>query len=244
MVTTRIMTYNVQRCRGPDGQANVDRVLRTIADSAPDIVALQDLGTVHNANVLPYLEKHLGSKAYRDIAGGDQVFLSHIPMRGIQKFDLGYGGSCLRGDVDLGGRRLHLLNVCLDTLPRFRKQQIENLLGPELLGNPSMASPVLVLGDFADFIWGAGNLELGAVLRRIHRPLWRATYPSLYPLFDRDRAYLRGGIRVLDASINRSIQARQASKHLPLTMTIQVVDTQRTLPLPRLAGRRMEAAPG
>jgi endonuclease/exonuclease/phosphatase family metal-dependent hydrolase len=244
MITTRIMTYNVQRCRGPDGQTNIDRVLHTIADAAPDIVALQDLGTVNNADILAYLAKQLGSKAYRDMAGGEQVFISHIPLRGIQKYSLGYAGSCLRADVDLGGRRLHLLNVCLDTFPRFRKKQIETLLGPELLGNPSMASPVLVLGDFGDFLWGAGNLELGSVLRRVHRPLWRATYPSLYPLFDRDRAYLRGGVRVLDASINRSILARQASKHLPLTLTVQVCNTQRTLPLPRLAGRRMETAPG
>lgn len=244
MITTRIMTYNVQRCRGPDGQTNVDRVLQTISAAAPDIVAIQGLGTVHHADVLSYLAEQLGSRPYRDVTGGGQVFLSHIPLRGIQRFDLGYGGTCLRADVDLGARRLHLLNICLDTFPRFRKQQIKTLLGSDLLGNPSMASPVLVLGDFGDFIWGAGNLELGAVLRRVHRPLWRATYPSLYPLFDRDRAYMRGGVRVLDASINRSIQARQASRHLPLTLTIQVCDTQRTLPLPSLPRRRMEAAPG
>ncbi len=244
MITTRIMTYNVQRCRGPDGRADVDRVLRTITEAAPDIVALQELGPVQNADVLAYLAKNLGSKSYRDITGGDLVFLSHMPLRGIQKFDLGYGGLCLRADVDLGGRRLHLLNIRLDTFPRFRRQQIASLLGPDLLANPSMASPVLVLGDFADYLWGAGNLSLGAVLRRVQRPLWRATYPSLYPLFDRDRAYLRGGVRVLEASINRSILARQASKHLPLILTVQVCDTQRTLPLPRLAGRRMETAPG
>jgi endonuclease/exonuclease/phosphatase family metal-dependent hydrolase len=244
MITTRIMTYNVQRCRGTDGQPNLDRVLHTIADAAPDMVAIQDLGTAGHADVLPYLAEHLGAQPYRDVTGGGLVFLSHIPLRGIQKFDLGYGGACLRADVDLGGRRLHLLNVSLDAFPKFRRQQIEALLGPDLLGNPSLASPVLMLGDFADYIWGAGNFELGAALRRVQRPLWRATYPSLYPLFDRDRAYLRGGVRVLDASINRSIRARQASKHLPLTLTIQVCDTQRTLPLPRLTARRMEAAPG
>jgi len=244
MITTRIMTYNVQRCRGTDGQPNLDRILHTIADAAPDIVAIQDLGPVNHADVLPYLEERLGSKAYRAETGGELVYLSHIPMRGVQRFDLDYGGSVLRADVDLGGRRLHLLNVCLDPFPRFRRHQIDLLLGPDLLGNPSLACPVLLLGDFADFLWGAGNLELGSAMRRVHRPFWRATYPSLYPLFDRDRAYLRGGVRVLEASINRSIMARQASKHLPVTLTVQVSDTQRSLPLPCLTGRRMEAAPG
>ncbi len=244
MITTRIMTYNVQRCRGTDGQPNLDRILHTIADAAADIVAIQGLSQANHADVLPYLAERLGSKVYRDVTCGDLVFLSHLPMRGVQRFDLGYGGGVLRADVDLGGRRLHLLNVCLDTFPRFRRQQIETLLGPELLGNPSLVCPVLLLGDFADFIWGPGNLELGSILRRVHKPFWRATYPSLYPLFDRDRAYLRGGVRVLDASINRSILARQASKHLPLTLTVQVCDTQRSIPLPCLTGRRMEAAPG
>jgi len=244
MITTRIMTYNVQRCRGTDGLANIDRILDTIGDAGADIVAIQDLGQVNNADILPFMVERLGCKSYRDVTGSDLVFLSHLPLRGLQRSDLGYGGACLRADVDLGGKRLHLLNVSLDTFPRFRRHQIESLLGEALLGTPSLICPVLVVGDFADFIWGAGNLQLGSILRRVQKPLWRATYPSLYPMFDRDRAYLRGGVRVLDASINRSLKARQASKHLPLTLTIQVTDTRRSLSLPRLTGRRMETAPG
>ena len=119
-----------------------------------------------------------------------------------------------------------------------------NLLGPELLGNPSLVCPSLILGDFADFLWGAGNLELASILRRTRRPLWRGTYPSRFPLFGRDRAYLRGAVRVLDASVNHSYLARQASAHLPLTLTVQVTDTRRTVRLRPLAGGRMEAAPG
>lgn len=244
MITTRIMTYNVQRCRGTDGQGNIDRILDTIVDAAADIVAIQDLTTVDNADILPYLAERLGCKSFGDVTASDLVFLSHIPMRGVQRVNLGDGGACLRADVDLGGKRLHLLNISLGITPRLRRQQIERLLGEDLLGNPSLMCPVLMVGDFADFIWGAGNMELGSNVKRVQKPIWRATYPSLYPMFDRDRAYLRGGVRVLDASINRSMTARQASKHLPLTLTIQVTDTKRSLPLPRLAGRRMEAAPG
>lgn len=244
MSTARIMTYNIQRCRGVDGQANSDRVMNVIADAAPDIVALQEVGPVNHADVLPYLGERLGLEVYRDVTGGSTAFLSCRPLRGVQRFDLGYGGSCLRADVDLGGKRLHLLNVSLDSFPRFRSHQVARLLGPELLGNPSLICPVLILGDFADFFWGAGNLELASMLRRARRPLWPGTYPSRWPLFGRDRAYLRGGVRVLDASINRTYLARQASGHLPLTLTVQVTDTRRSLRFAELAGRRMEAAPG
>ncbi len=244
MTTARIMTYNIQQCRGGDGHINPDRILNVIADAAPDIVVLQELGTLRGADILPYLAERLGLDAFRDVSGGSLAYLSFFPLKAVQKFDLGYGGYCLRADVDLGDKRLHLLNVSLDSFPRFRSHQVAHLLGPELLGNPSLACPALILGDFADFFWGAGNLELASLLRRARRPFWRGTYPARFPVFGRDRAYLRGGVRVLDASVNRSFMARQASCHLPLTLTVQVTDTRRSLRLRQVDGGRMEAAPG
>lgn len=244
MTTARIMSYNIQSCRGGDGQVNPDRILNVIADSAPDIVVLQELGAVHNADILPYLSERLGLEAFRDLGGGGLAYLSFFPLKAVQRFELGYGGQCLRADVELGGKRLHLLNVALDSFPRFRSHQVAQLLGPELLGNPSLVCPALILGDFADYLWGAGNLELASILRRARRPVWRGTYPSRCPLFGRDRAYLRGGVRILDASINRSYLARQASNHLPLTLTVQITDTRRSVRLRQLTGGRMEAAPG
>jgi endonuclease/exonuclease/phosphatase family metal-dependent hydrolase len=244
MTTARIMTYNIQHCRGNDGQVNPDRILNVIADTAPDIVALQEFGTAHHVDILPFLAERLGLDVFRDAGGGPLAYLSFFPLKAVQKFDLGYGGQCLRADVELGGKRLHLLNVSLDSFPRFRSHQVTNLLGADLLGNPSLVCPALILGDFADYFWGAGNLELASILRRTRQPLWRGTYPARFPVFGRDRAYLRGAVRVLEASINRSFLARQASSHLPLTMTVQVTDTRRSVRLRPLAGGRMEAAPG
>lgn len=244
MSTARIMTYNVQHCRGTDGEFNPDRVLNVIADSAPDVVALQETAGARQADPLPYLAEHLGMTIYRAPMGTPAAFLSHLPLRGVQAFELGSGAYCLRADIDLGGKRLHLLNLRLEPAPNFRAQQISRLLGPELLGNPSLVCPVLVLGDFADFFWSAGNLGLSSALRPALRPMWRATYPARCPLFARDRAYLRGAVRVLDGAINRSYLARQASSHLPLTVTVQVTDTRSFLYFSELAGRRMEAAPG
>lgn len=244
MSTARIMTYNIQHCRGSDGLVNPDRILNVIADSAPDIVVLQAFGREDQVDVLPYLAERSGLDCFRDVSGGSLAYLSYFPLKAVQHFDLDYGGSCLRADVELGGKRLHLLNVQLDTFPRFRSHQVAKLLGPELLGNPSLVCPALIIGDFADYFWGAGNLELASILRRTRRPLWRGTYPACLPFFGRDRAYLRGGVRVLDASINRSFLARQASGHLPLTLTVQITDTRRSVRLTQLAGGRMEAAPG
>ena len=244
MTTARIMTYNVQCCRGADGEFNPGRVLNVIADCAPDIVALQETSAADRVDPLPHLSEHLGMTVYRDPGGTPAAFLSHLPLRGVQAVDLGYGGYCLRADVDLAGKRLHLLNLCLQSAARSRIYQVSRLLGPDVLEHPSLVCPVLVLGDFADYFWSAGNLELNSALRPALRPMWRATYPARCPLFDRDRAYLRGGVRVLDGMINRSYLARQASSHLPLTLTVQVTDVRRTLPFAELRGGRMETAPG
>jgi endonuclease/exonuclease/phosphatase family metal-dependent hydrolase len=242
--TARIMTYNIQRCLGADGEFNPDRVLNVIADAAPDIVALQETTPARYADPIPYLAEHLGMVVYRDPIGTPAAFLSHLQLRGVQAFELGYGGYCLRADVDLGGKRLHLLNLCLEAASGFRTRQVARLLGPELLGNSSLVCPVVVIGDFADYFWSAGNLGLTSALRPALRPMWRATYPARCPVFDRDRAYLRGAVRVLDGAISRSYLARQASSHLPLTLTVQVTDPRRFLPFAELTGRRMEAAPG
>lgn len=244
MSTARIMTYNVHACRGADGEVNPDRVLNVIAEAAPDIIALQGLAVAHSPDVLPYLAERLGLTAYRDATGGHLAYLSYFRLKAVQQFNLGHDGGCLRADVELGGKRLHLLNVALDSFPRFRNLQVAQLLGPELLGNPSLVCPALILGDFADYFWGAGNLELASMLRRTRRPLWRGTYPARCPVFGRDRAYLRGEVRVLDASVNRTFLARQASNHLPLTLTVQITDTRRSVRLTPLTGGRMEAAPG
>lgn len=244
MSTARIMTYNVHSCCGADGEVNAERILNVIADAAPDIIALQGLACKDSPDVLPYLAERLGLTAYRPAAGGPLAYLSYFRLKGVQLFDLGYGGGCLRADVELGAKRLHLLNVALDSFPRFRGLQVAQILGPDLLGNPSLVCPALILGDFADYFWGIGNLELASTLRRMRRPLWRGTYPARCPIFGRDRAYLRGEVRVLDASINRSFLARQASSHLPLTLTVQVTDSRRTVRLTSLAGGRLEVAPG
>lgn len=244
MSTARIMTYNVHSCRGADGEVNPDRIFNVISEAAPDIVALQGLALANHPDVLPYLAERLGLTLYRDATAGPLAYLSFFRLRGVQLFNLGYGGGCLRADVEFGGKRLHLLNVAFDSFARYRSLQVAQLLGPELLGNPSLVCPALILGDFADYFWGAGNLELASVLRRTRRPLWRGTYPARFPVFGRDRAYLRGGVRVLDASVNRTFLARHASTHLPLTLTVQITDTRPSVRLTQMAGGRMEAAPG
>lgn len=244
MTTIRVMTYNVQRCRGSDGCTDPERIGRVIAEGAPDIVALQEIDAVADDDQLSRLGKGLGMRHYGFPRSRANAFLSYYPLRGLQEFDLGDGGSCLRADADVAGKRLHLFNLRLVAHPTGRRQQIARLLGSDVLGGASVGGPTLLLGDFGDLIWGAGNFHLSLVLRKARRPLWKATYPSVFPVAGRDRAYLRGELRIVDSSILRSVQVRQASAHLPLILTVQVTDPRTYLRVESLRPGQMKIAPG
>ncbi|OHB27779.1 MAG: hypothetical protein A2X84_10440 [Desulfuromonadaceae bacterium GWC2_58_13] len=244
MTTIRIMTYFVRKCRGGDGQVDPDRIADVIAEGAPDIVALQDIGDEVATDQLNYLSGRLGMKCYSTSPCGGNAFLSYYPLKGVLEYDLGKGGSCLRADADIEGKRLHLLNLCLKSGKLERRHQIDALLGPDLLGDRALTCPTLILGDFADYYWGAGNLALNVNLSKGVRSLWRGTFPACFPVVDRDRAYYRGYLRIVDSTILWSKLARKASTHLPLILTAQITDPRTFLRAENLKRSRMEVAPG
>jgi len=240
MTTIRIMTYNIHGCLGADGRTDAERVLRVIGEAAPDIVALQEIDAPSGSEHLAYLAKHLGMRPYEH-AGCGNAFLSYYHLRGIRTFDL-RGGCCLRADLDVGGKRLHLINLRFD--PASRHGQMARLLDLEILGSRSLACPTLVLGDFADWGGGPASTYLSGRLRRARGPLWSATFPARFPLVGRDRAYLCGDLRVVDSRIPRGVIARHASSHLPLILTVQICDPRSYLRLGKVGRGRMEIAPG
>jgi endonuclease/exonuclease/phosphatase family metal-dependent hydrolase len=242
--TIRIMTYQVDGCRGCDDRVSIDRILDVIAEGAPDIVALQGIDAEPNGGQVALLARQLGMSWYANHQVGANAFLSYYPLSALQDYPLGGNGTCLRADTTVGDKRLHLFNVCLDAQLGRRLQQINRLLGPELLGHPSLACPTLLLGDFADLIWGVGNMNLALTLRKARRPWWPGTFPARFPVFGRDRAYLKGELRVVESSIIRSATARSAAKHLPLIMTLQLKDPRTYLRADKLAPGRMEVATG
>lgn len=244
MNTIRIMTYQVDGCRGSDGTVSTDRILDVVAEGAPDIVALQGVDAERNGGQVALLARQLGMTWYANHRQGANAFLSYYPLSAIQEYTLGANGTCLRADTSIDDKRLHLFNVCFDPRPGRRLQQVNHLLGPELLGHPSLVCPTLLLGDFGDLSWGAGNMNLALTLRKARRPWWPGTYPARCPVFGRDRAYFKGELRIVETSILRSQIARQASSHLPLILTVQIKDPRTFLRSENLAPGRMEVAPG
>jgi endonuclease/exonuclease/phosphatase family metal-dependent hydrolase len=240
VTTIRIMTYNIHGCRGGDDTVDPDRILRVIGEGAPDIVALQEVDSASGQDHLSLLAERLGMRAYGH-ADSDSAFLSYYPLRGIRSFDL-RGGSCLQADLDVAGKRMHLINLRLDAAGRHG--QMARLLGQDILGSRSLVCPIIVLGDFADLGGGPGGNFLSGRLRKVRGPLWSATYPARWPLVTRDRAYICGNLRLVDSRIPRNLLARRASSHLPLILTVQICDPRTYLKLEKVSHGRMEIAPG
>lgn len=240
MAGLRVMTYSVGGFRGSDGRTDLERIATVIAEGAPALVALQQCPT--DRALLDQLATRLGMRLFA--AGGDSAYLADLPLRGVRGYDLG-GGSCLRADTDVGGRRLHLFNVRLGGSRGARRRQLATLLGPELLAHRDLAGGCLLLGELCGGLW---RLRLHGGLRSVPRPWWSPTSPARFPWRQGARAYCSAGVLAGDARVLTSATARAAAPHLPFLFSLQLTDPRCYLRLERSKpfGRRgqMEIAPG
>jgi len=237
----RIMTYNVRRfCCHRDGLAAVQAV---IAAAAPDIVALQEVDTSSDEE-LQILAARLGMRFYVAPGRCGNAFLSYYPLHHLQSFSLSEHGCCLRAELDFAQKRMHLYNVRIDGAWQHQ-QQIDSLLGEDLLGAQHLGVPALILGDFGDHRRGGINWDLLLALRRATKPLLHGTYPAWLPLLARDRAYILGELRVLAIEVVRNRLARQASSHLPLLLTVEISDLRKYLQIKTsFPARKLEIVAG
>ncbi len=244
MTTLRCMTYNVHGFRGSDGEFDPGRIAEVINESGADVVALQEADLEGSPDPLPDMARKLGAHLYAGPAARATAFISRLPLRNVRETHLGQGGWCLQADLDHNGKRLHLFNLQLSFTPSKRRVQFGTLLSNELLGSPTLVCPTLVLGDFADPLWWLSSFSLDRKLFQAPRPVLGATYPAPFPLLGRDRAYMRGDIRVLESRVIRTPQTRKASSHLPVILKVQVFDPGVYLLIKDTVNGRMETAPG
>lgn len=229
MATFRIMSYHINGFRTVSGETNPRLSARVICSQQPDLVMLQQLGSPIVAGTLQDFSEQVGLQPYGPDDEGACPFLSRYPLHNIQEYSLGHGGRCVRADLDIDNERLHLFNLCLSFDPRQRCDQVRILLSDQLLNHQSLPCATVVAGDFTLPLWGCGQIRLSEHLRRARFPLWRANYPANFPLWGRDRIYFRGPIRALAGTILASPEARKASPHLPLVLTVESSDTRRFL---------------
>ena len=229
----RVVTYNVHKCQGLDRRVRPARIASVLRETAPDVVALQEVVSVENSahelNQARFIAEELGyhycvgeNRRHRGGAYGN-VILSRLPFEAVRNYDITWRRreprGCLRADLRVGGQLLHLFNVHLGTAYVERRHQGRRLLAEEILRNPELGGARVVLGDFNEWTHGLASRLLGEELESadVRRHLRRArTYPGPLPILHLDHVYYDRGLRLERLSLHRSLAALVASDHLPL----------------------------
>ena len=234
MSILRAMTYALNGSSVFDTEA----ATQLIRAQRPELVFFQHLPDYE----LEILAKETGLTAYA--TQGECGFLSRHKLTALQSVCLGGAdGSCLRADLDITGKRIHLFNIQLATDPAQRGQQLARLFAEDLLG-ANLPCAVLVAGDFSLPLWGSGQWLLRRRLKQVKHPPWGANYPAVFPIWPRDRFYVRGPIRSLAGQVITLSTRRGIKDHLPVITTLELTDTRIYLTLPEVSEKQMRPVTG
>jgi endonuclease/exonuclease/phosphatase family metal-dependent hydrolase len=236
------MTYNVHSCRGVDGRLDVGRVAAVIAQSRPDIVALQELdvhrsrsGRVDQAHAIAErLGMHFHFHAALTVEEeryGDAI-LTGLPMRLVKSDALpnlprvqvrGRGledRGALWVEIEVEGVRLQVVNTHLGLVPPEQRVQADALIGPGWLA--AAPRPLILLGDFNATPRYAAYKRFAGVLadaRKLARGRKAGpTFPSRLPMVRIDHVFVSRGVQADGLHVPDTALARIASDHLPLVM--------------------------
>jgi endonuclease/exonuclease/phosphatase family metal-dependent hydrolase len=243
------MTYNVHSCVGVDDRLDVARIAAVIAQSKPDIVALQELdvgrlrtGGVDQAHAIA---SRLGMSFHFSCAlkvaeeqYGDAI-LTTLPMRLVKTGPLPtlrrVRGLEPRGALWVAvevapGVEVQVINTHLGLVPLEQRAQAACLIGRDWLGDPRCTDPRLLIGDFnatsryACYKLLAGRLEDAQrrLQRSGHRPRTSPTFPSRFPMLRIDHLFVSRSVEVVDVHAPNGPLTRAASDHLPLVADFRV----------------------
>ena len=240
----RVMTYNAHSCVGIDGKLSPRRVARVISRFCPDVVALQevDIGRMRTRQadqarmIAEYLEMeyHFNPTIQIEEEAYGDCILSRLPMR-LVKSDrlpsLQDGNSreprgALWVEVEMDGRRIHLVNTHLGLNGRERLLQIQTLLGDQWLGRLDHAEPIVLCGDFnaspRSYVWKLCTQKYRDVQVELSNHCPRCTWFSHYPLVRIDHIFVNSHIRVVGVDVGNDYLSRVASDHRPLLAELTV----------------------
>jgi endonuclease/exonuclease/phosphatase family metal-dependent hydrolase len=228
-----VASYNIHRGVGLDGRLDLDRIAAVIAEVRPDIIGLQEVIHAPTAPLLDqagYLARRLGMHlvmgATRPHGAGvyGNAVLTRLPVLGWATRDLSRNGreprGCLRVDLGVDGRTLHVFNCHFGLGLRERREQLQ-LLADFIRASARLDGPRILLGDFNEW-------HRGPVTQRLRREFsspgrrMRRTHPALFPLFRLDRIYWDVELEGETLRVHQSRRARLASDHLPVVVRLRV----------------------
>ena len=224
MQPLRVLTYNVQFCRGIDRAVDIPRIAAAIAPFDPDVLALQEVdvdcarsGMCDQAQRLAELlglHVTFGPTIERGNERIGNATLTRLPVLATRQVRLPVSLPDHEPRCALVTRHtwrdleLDLINTHFsDRSARDRQAQAEEVL--RAIGE----DPTVVCGDLNCTPWSRPFRTLARRLRPVASP---RTWPSPLPLIPLDHILIRGDLTVLRSGLWRGPGVRRASDHLPV----------------------------
>lgn len=225
----KVASYNVHKCVGIDGHFNPKRIAAVIRELSADIVALQEVDRRFGDRLglldLERIEEETG--------------LSPVPITGLRKAHGWHGNMILvrkatitnveqiilpglepRGalvtDVELSqGKTLRVIGAHFGLLRSSRHKQAEMLA--QFIQNQQQS--VVLMGDLNEWRVDNGSPLARYTPKRGTAIVAPPSFPSRRPLLPLDRIIASDPDALRDVAVHRSVLARVASDHLPITAT-------------------------
>jgi len=234
----RIATYNIHKCRGMDRRVRADRIAEVLSELDADLIALQEVVNVPGDPLLDQAKLIAGELDYdyvigevRRLKGGPygNATLSRLPIRSWEVLDLSWRDrerrGCLRVDIPMGRKWLHVFNVHLGVAFLERRYQARRLVSADVVNRPGRRGPRIILGDFNEWTSGLATKLLATAFESVDIQLHlqrRRTYPGFLPVLHLDHIYYDPEITLESLAICRTRKALVASDHLPLVATFRI----------------------
>jgi endonuclease/exonuclease/phosphatase family metal-dependent hydrolase len=229
----RIATYNIHKARGMDGRTSTRRIARVLADLDADIIALQEVFAVCDAQEgqVEAIASELGlnwafgcARHHRNRPYGNAI-LTRWPILQSQEMDISWmrreRRGCIRADLKTPEGTLHIFNIHMGTSYFERRHQVRSLLSSKQIID-NLSGPRLLVGDFNEWIKGLTTRMLSDKFESLNLELHvrrRRSYPGLIPLVHLDHMYFERPLHVERAELIRTRLSKIASDHLPLVAT-------------------------
>ena len=234
MLSFRIATYNIHKCRGLDRRVRPKRIADVLKEINADVIALQEVvgmdEITRERNQMRALAEELEmdfrigeNRRLHGAAYGNAV-LSRLPIVADHNHDLSCRRYEPRGCLEINVRlpetdnTLQIFNVHLGTSFFERRYQAHRLL-EVIAGDSPQPSPRIILGDFNEWTRGLTTRLLNRHLNSAEpdQRLGRArTYPGVFPLLHLDHVYYNSSLKLKSINVHRSLLALAASDHLPI----------------------------
>lgn len=230
----RVMSYNIHSGLGRDKKQDYNRIGKFLATSKANIVLLQEMDTrPANRSIEQDVQdicanntfQLIKSPALEEKSGwyGNAV-LTRFDVLSHKTYDISQPGRQPRNiqlvEVLTHHGPLTVMNTHLGLKRWERHTQLSLICDVIEKGVEKHKTPLLLAGDFNE--WQFFTQAFRRLNRLLNQRFFGPTFPSGFPIFSLDRAWVTPNLRVVEASKIKNQETSVLSDHLPLFLDISL----------------------